>query len=206
MLNIIHEDRDERAEMIRGGNKRDSMMEQVSGYDGALYIGLHAKVGHSHGVANETLIGPAMHAMRMNDVPVGELEMNAAIAAHYDVPVLMGSGDDMLQKEARDVLGNIETAVVKTSIDRWSARCLSMERAHQEITSKAKNAVQRIEHFSPYKITGPVEFEIEWTSTAECSRASLIPGSYMKSPRVIAYQANTLYDAWRGIHACLNLG
>lgn len=206
MLNILYEKLDPRADLIRGGNKKDSMMEQVSGYDGALYIGLHTKVGHSHGVANETLIGPAMHEMRMNDVPVGELEMNAAIAGHYDVPVLMVSGDDMLQKEARDVLGNIETAVVKTAIDRWSARCLSMERAHQEITSKAKNAVQRIEHFSPYKIAGPVEFEIEWTSTAECSRASLIPGSYMKSPRVIAYQANTLYDAWRGIHACLNLG
>src|SRR5699024_5503018 len=74
MLNIIYEDLDERAEIIRGGNKRDSMMEQVAGFDGALYIGLHAKVGHSHGVANETLIGPAMHEMRMNGHPVGELE------------------------------------------------------------------------------------------------------------------------------------
>src|SRR5699024_10282788 len=122
------------------------------------------------------------------------------------VPVLMVSGDDMLQKEARDVLGNIETAVVKTAIDRWSARCLSMERAHQEITSKAKNAVQRIEHFSPYNITGPVEFDIEWTSTAECSSARVIAGSCVKSPGVIAYQAHAVYDAWCGIHACLNLG
>src|SRR5699024_7131124 len=36
MLNIIYEDLDERAEIIRGGNKRDSMMEQVAGFDGAL--------------------------------------------------------------------------------------------------------------------------------------------------------------------------
>src|SRR5699024_6075820 len=86
MLDILYEKLDPRADLIRGANKKDSMMEQVSGYDGALYIGLHAKVGHSHGVANETLIGPAMHEMRMNDVPVGELEMNAAIAGHYDVP------------------------------------------------------------------------------------------------------------------------
>src|SRR5699024_6641646 len=70
MLNILYEKLDPRADLIRGGNKKDSMMEQVSGYDGALYIGLHAKVGHSHGVANETLIGPAMHEMRMNGVPV----------------------------------------------------------------------------------------------------------------------------------------
>src|SRR5690625_3586143 len=46
MLNIIYEDLDSRAEIIRGGNKRDSMMEQVAGFDGSLYIGLKVKVGH----------------------------------------------------------------------------------------------------------------------------------------------------------------
>src|SRR5699024_7364981 len=121
MLNIINEDLDESAEIMRGGNKGDSMMEQVAECDGDLYIGIHAKVGHSHGVANETLIGPAMHEMRMNGHPVGELEMNAAIAGHYGVPVLMVSGDDMLKEEAEEVLGSVETAVVKKSIDRWSA-------------------------------------------------------------------------------------
>src|SRR5699024_10038812 len=83
MLNIIYEDLDARAEVIGGGNKGDCMLEQVVGFDGALSIGLHVKVGHSDGVANETLIGPAMHEKRMNGHPVGELEMNAAIAGHY---------------------------------------------------------------------------------------------------------------------------
>src|SRR5699024_12840651 len=138
IINIIYEDLDERAEIMRGRNKRESMMEQVTGFNGALYIGLHAKVGHSHGVANETLIDPAMHEMRMNGHPVGELEMNAAIAGHYGVPVLMVSGDDMLKEEAEEVLGSVETAVVKKSIDRWSARCLSMPKAHHEIITKAK--------------------------------------------------------------------
>src|SRR5699024_12862443 len=95
MLNIIYEDLDERAEIIRGGNKRDSMMEQVAVFDGALYIGLHAKVGHSHGVANDTLIGLAMHEMRMNGHTVGEMEMNAAIVCYYVMTVLTVSGVDV---------------------------------------------------------------------------------------------------------------
>jgi D-amino peptidase len=206
MLNIIYEELDPRAELIRGGNKRDSMVEGIAGFDGALFIGLHAMVGHSHGVANETLIGPAMHEMRMNGKPIGELGMNAALAGHYHVPVIMVSGDDMLAKEAKAFLGDMESAVVKKAIDRWSARCLSMEKAHALITEKAERAVNRIKTYKPYQVKGPVEFEIEWTSTAECKRANLIPGSYMKSPRVIAYQADNYYDAWRGIHACLNIG
>lgn len=205
-LNIIYEHLDHRVEIIRGKNRRNSMIEQIKGFDGALFIGLHAMVGHSQGVANETLIGPAMHEMRLNEKPIGELELNAALAGYFDVPVLMVSGDDALEHEASGVLGNVETAVVKQAIDRWSARCLSLQDAHKEITEKALRAVTRLKDFSPYLVQGPVEFEIEWTSTAECKRANLVPGSFMKSPRVIAYKGDNIYHAWRGIHACLKLG
>jgi len=206
MLNLIYEDIDQRAEVIRGSNKRMSMVEQVEQFDAALFIGMHAKVGHSDGVANETLIGPAMHEMRMNGKPIGEMELNAAIAGHFGVPVIMTSGDDCLEKEVRATFADMEVAVVKKAIDRWAARCLPHSKALAEIRAKAKKAVQRIQDFPLYEVSGSVEFEIEWTSTAECKRASLIPGSYPKSPRVIAYQGENVYEAWRGIHACLNLG
>lgn len=206
MLNIIYEALDQRAEIIRGSNKRMSMVEQIEQFDGALFIGMHAKVGHSQGVANETLIGPAMHEMRMNEQPIGEMELNAAIAGHFGVPVIMASGDDCLQEEIRGTFTDMEVAVVKKAIDRWSARCLPHSRALEEIRLKSSQAVKRIKDFPLYQIKGPVEFEIEWTSTAECKRASLIPGSYCKSPRIIAYKGADVYEAWRGIHACLNLG
>lgn len=206
MLNIIYEELDPRAEIIRGTNKKLSMVEQIEKSDGALFIGLHAKVGHSHGVANETLVGPEIYEMRMNNKPIGEVELYASIAGYFNVPVIMVSGDDCLAKEAKQVLGNIETAVVKTAIDRWAARCLSLENAHHEIKTKAYRAVERLRDFQPYRTLGQTEFEIEWTSTAACKRASLIPGSYAKSPRIIAYKGNDVYEAWRGIHACLNLG
>ncbi|RST61091.1 hypothetical protein D5F11_003305 [Siminovitchia terrae] len=206
MINIIYEDLDPRAEIIRGSNKKLSMVEQIEGFDGALFIGLHAKVGHSHGVANETMVGPEMYEMRMNGMPVGEVEINAAIAGYFGVPVIMVSGDDCLGKEATESLGEVETAIVKKSIDRWSARCLSLEKAHQEIHTKAFQAVKRLGDFKPYTIEGPVELEIEWTSTAECKKSSLVPGSYVKSPRIVAYKSNDFLEAWRGIYACLNLG
>jgi|SRR5690625_774131 len=206
MLNIIYEQLDERAELIRGSNKSMSMVEQIEHFDGALFIGLHAKVGHSHGVANETLVGPEMNEMRMNGIPIGEVELNAALAGYFDVPVLMVSGDNCLATEAIALFDDIETAVVKWSIDRFAARCLSLKNAHLEIKTKAYQAISRIRDFIPYKIIGTTEFEIEWTSTAECKRASLIPGSYFKSPRIIAYKGDDVLEAWRGIHACLNLG
>lgn len=206
MLNLIYEDLDPRAEIIRGFNKDLCMVEQIDQYDAAFFVGYHAKVGHSHGVANETMFGPEMYETRMNGVPVGELEINAAIAGHYGVPIIMVSGDDWLAKEAKESLGDLETAVVKYSIDRWAARCLSLEKSHQVIRQSAFNAVSRIKEFKPYTIQGPVEIEVEWTSTAEAKKASLVPGSYLKTPRTIAYKGDNIVDAWKGIFACLILG
>src|SRR5699024_4105478 len=40
MLNVIYEELDQRAEIIRGSNKRMSMVEQIEGHDAAFFIGL----------------------------------------------------------------------------------------------------------------------------------------------------------------------
>jgi D-amino peptidase len=205
-LNLIYEELDERAEVILGGNKRLCMMEQVEHFDGVFFIGYHAKVGHSNGIANETMLGYEMYEMRMNGRPVGEMEINAAIAGHFGVPVIMASGDDCMEREAKESFGDIEVAVVKHAIDKWSARCLSSKRSLSLIRERAKRAVERIYDFRPYVVDGPVELEIEWTSTAACKKASLVPGAYMKSPRSIAYQGDNIIEAWQGIYACMNIG
>lgn len=206
MLNLIYEELDPRAEVIRGFNKELCMVEQIDQFDAAFFVGYHAKVGHSHGLANETMFGPEMYETRMNGVPVGELEINAAIAGYYGVPIIMVSGDDCLAREAKESLGDVETAVVKHSIDRWAARCLSLEKSHQLIKEKAFQSVKRFKDFKAYQVQGPVELEVEWTSTAECKKASLVPGSYCKSPRIVAYRGENIVEAWRGIFACLLLG
>lgn len=205
-LNLIYEELDSRAEVILGGNKRLCMVEQVEHFDGMFFVGYHAKVGHSNGVANETMLGFEMYEMRMNGIPVGEMELNAAIAGHFGVPVIMVSGDDCMEREAKASFGEIEAAVVKYAIDKWSARCLSSQRSLALIRDRAERAVQRIGQFRPYIVDGPVELEIEWTSTSACNKASLIPGSYIKSPRTIAYTGQNMVEAWQGIYACLNIG
>ncbi|MCL6453949.1 MAG: M55 family metallopeptidase [Alicyclobacillus sp.] len=206
MTNLLLDELDPRAELIRGGGKDLSMVEGVEGCDAAFFVGYHPKVGYSDGVANETMVGYEMYEMRMNGQVVGELEINAAIAGAYGVPVVMVSGDQFLADEAKRSLGEIETAIVKYAIDRWSARCLPFAKAHETIEAAAYAAVKRVSDLTPYRVTGPVEMEIEWTSTSECKRAALVPGSVRKSPRVVAYTGADILEAWRGIYCCLNLG
>lgn len=208
MTNILIEDLDSRARLISGFHVKPLvMMEGIdSSFDLVFLVGYHAMVGRSTGVINETFWGREMYELRLNGQPIGELTMNAAIAGAFGVPVGLVSGDDALAEEAESVLGEVEIATVKYSIDRWAAECLPPQRTEQIIRESALRAVQRAAAFSPWVVEIPSQFEIEWTSTAEAGAAALVPGSKRLSPRVVAYSSEDYLGAFRGILACLLLG
>jgi D-aminopeptidase len=81
MNNILPEELDPRADLVRGFHKPLCMMHGVDDdIDTVFCVGYHAMVGHSDGVANETMIGREMIEIRLNGRPVGELDINATIA------------------------------------------------------------------------------------------------------------------------------
>jgi D-amino peptidase len=182
------------------------MVEGVQQADLVFFVGYHCRVGSAHGVGNETVLGREMIEIRMNGVPVGESEINASVCAYYGVPVGMVSGDDLYCNEARHVLGDVETAITKYAIGRWTARCLAPERSWANIRQAAKRAVERGGDFKPYQISGPITYEIEWTSTAEAYMAALMPGVEQKNPRTVVVRGDDALTAWKGCFAALLLG
>ncbi len=196
--NIDMELLDPRVNIMRGGNKPLGMVDSVQGFDGAFFIGYHARAGASDGVGNESNWGREIIEVRMNGKPVGEAEVNAAIAGYFDVPVVMASGDDCFCNEIRQTLPNIETAIVKHAINRFSAHCLSLENAHQAIREAACRAVKGIKSHKPYKVSGSIEIDTEFMSTAEASIASVMPGTVRKSHRVVSYTGKDPVDAYKG--------
>jgi D-amino peptidase len=91
-----------------------------------------------------------------------EAGINAAIAGHFGVPVIMISGDDTIVKEATGLLGNIEGAVVKWAISFHSAKTLTPETAYALIREKTKRAIARIKEFKPYKLKEPVTLDVRF--------------------------------------------
>ena len=197
--NIDMELLDPRVDIMRGGNKHLGMVDAINeGFDGAYFIGYHARAGGSDGVGNESNWGREIIEVRMNGKPVGEAEVNAAIAGYFDVPVIMVSGDDCFCNEIRKTLPGVEIAIVKHAINRFSARCLSLDKAHMVIHDAAYKAVRGITSHQPYKVSGPIEIETEFMSTAEASIASVMPGSIRKSHRIVAYTGKDPVDAYKG--------
>ena len=87
---------------------------------------------------------------------------------------------------------------MKRAINRFSAHCLSLEKAHKAIHDAAFRAVGGIKFHQPYKVDGPIEIETEFMSTAEASISSVMPGSIRKNHRVVAYTGKDPVDAYKG--------
>jgi len=206
MVNIDLELMDPRADLIRGGGKHLAMVESIEGFDAAVFIGYHARAGATDGVGNETIFGREVIEVRVNGVPVGEGELNAAVAGHYGVPVVAVSGDDMFCREFKQTFPDVEAAVVKYAINRFAARCIPPERSHKIITEAVARGVSHYQQYQPYPSASSIEIETEFMSTAEANLAALVPGAIRKTPRVVAFKADNPVDAWKALFASQLLG
>ncbi|HWO00400.1 MAG TPA: M55 family metallopeptidase [Blastocatellia bacterium] len=133
-------------------------------FDGAIFIGYHTSTNNTTGVRAHTISSARLADVKLNGVSMPEAGINAAIAGHFNVPVIMISGDDAVVKEVTDLLGPIEGAVVKWAYGFHSARTLTPEAAYDVIREKVTRAIGRIKDLKPYKIKEPVQLDVRFKS------------------------------------------
>jgi D-aminopeptidase len=98
--------------------------------------------------------------------------------------------------------------LTKYALDRWTARLLAPTRSRANIQQAARRAVERARgnEFTPYRLAGPVELSVTFSSTAEALMGALVPGSVRETPRTVSYRADNAVAAWKGFFAVLLLG
>lgn len=148
-------------QIIRSWPRELGMVHGIdASFDGVIFLGYHASTANLNGVRAHTMSSANITGVRLNGMEVPEAGFNAAIAGHFGVPVIMISGDDATVEEARNILGDIEGAVVKWAEGFHSARTLTPAAAVQVIREKTKAAVTRINEFEPFVLQTPVSFDL----------------------------------------------
>jgi D-amino peptidase len=149
--------------LVRSWPRPLGMMQGVDAtFAGAVFIGYHSGTTNPEGVRAHTLSSARIADVKLNGVSVSEAGINAAIAGHFNVPVIMVSGDDVVVKETTALLGNIEGAVVKWASGFHSAKTIMPEASYDLIRNKVRTAVGRIKDFKPHKLTNPVKLEVRF--------------------------------------------
>jgi D-amino peptidase len=88
--------------VVRSWPRPLMMMEGIdSSFDAAIFIGYHSGTTNPDGVRAHTMSSGRLADIRLNGQSVPEGGINAAIAGHFGVPVVMVSGDDAAVAEVR---------------------------------------------------------------------------------------------------------
>ena len=198
--NIIYEELDQRALLNCGAGLPLAIVQGAeTGVNGALFIGFHARYGAPEALLCHTWSG-VVRNLWLNEVLVGETGLCAALCGHFNVPVIMVSGDDKVCAEATELLGELEKAVVKHSLSRLSAVCLPLEAAHGVIYDAAVSAVTRLTKGNipaAYRLSTPIKMLVEVMEPEMMAPLEKVPGTKRLEGTRIAYTAKDMLEAFR---------
>lgn len=203
--NILIEELDPRARLNSGSPSPFSMMQGIDeSFDGVFFVGYHARNGSPYAVLDHTWSSSTVANVWLNDMLTGEYGLNAALAGFHGVPVIMVSGDQTACAQMTELLGDVETAVVKQATGRYAAECLAPQVSQELIYEAACRALERMadgDMTEPFILDPPIRVTVEFFNSVMADKASMIPHTRRDGTRVTfaAQQMDSAYSGFRSM-------
>ncbi|RIK29751.1 MAG: hypothetical protein DCC56_12025 [Anaerolineae bacterium] len=206
--NILVEELDPRARLNTGSPSPLSMMQGIDeSVDGVFFVGYHARNGMQNAILDHTWSSKTVANLWLNEILTGEYGLNAALAGHFGVPVIMVTGDQTACAEVENLLGDMEHAIVKQATGRFAAECLPPQVTQELIFNAAARAVTRLtdgDSPDPFVLDSPIRATVEFFTSDMADRAALMPASSREETRV-SLTGQTMDVVYRGFRALVTL-
>jgi D-amino peptidase len=132
---------DPRAKLVQGATP-GVRFKDFDGSEALILLGYHAMALTTNGVLAHSYSSASIQGMWLNGREVGEIGVDAAIAAEHKVPVVLVSGDDKTVAEAHAWLPQAVVCETKKGTGRQSADLVPVEQARLLIRQKTTEAVR----------------------------------------------------------------
>jgi D-amino peptidase len=203
MDNILIEELDPAARLISGSPKPFGMMQGIGpDVDAVFLVGYHARSGTGAAVHEHTWSG-AIVDVRLNDIAVGELGLNAALAGGFGVPVALVTGDRATTEEARALLGEVLTVATKEGITRTSAECRHPEEVQTDIRAAAREALAR--SGAPLALSAPITLRVSYIRALHAWGAARVPGALRFDGRTVEWRGDDMASVYRAFQLMASL-
>jgi len=189
MRNLLPEELHPACRFISGSDKELGMMQgvELKGIGAVFYTGYHAKAGTPGAPLAHTWTG-FLNDIRFDGRSTGEFGINAAVAGHFGVPVVLVTGDEKAVAQTRDLLGDdVVGVVVKEGYSTFAALHLHPTRAQELIRQGASEAVRRAESAKPWLLPTNCRVEMEMDHQARADQALTIPGVERAGDRAVGF-------------------
>ena len=207
MRNLLLDELPDDVRVVFGNRKPFSMVQQIDGaFGGAFFTGYHGAMGDANATLCHTYTPAVIYDVRMNGVRCSEATLNAALAGHFGVPVLLITGDRVTVESAKAQMPWITGVVVKESIGNYAVDSISPQAAQEAIRSGAAQAVKNAASAKPFRFDPPITMEIDLTRVEQADYVSLIPGFERSGPRQVRFTHEDYPTVFRAFVSAFRLG
>jgi D-amino peptidase len=116
------------------------------------------------------------------------------ISGHFNVPIILVTGDDKVVEETKGYLGNVEGAVVKWALSFEAARTLTPDSAYSLIETSSEKAVRNLKSFKPYKIKAPFTLEITFKNYRPSEMLAFLSMVERPTSHSIRFKTNSIVE------------
>jgi D-amino peptidase len=192
------------ASYISGSHKPLYMMQGLDGsFDAVMFVSYHGSVGAPAGLSH-TYNPRAVIEARLGGAVTGEAGINALVAAHYGVPVVLVTGDRCACEETAALIPGVHAAVVKEPVSRIAAHSLHPSRACALIRETAEKAVAGAAGAAPPPLaSAALEISVRTSDIAEA--ASWVRGVDRTGPRELRIRGEDALATYRSFCAAILL-
>ena len=178
-------------------------------YDAVFFFGYHAMEGTLGGVLAHTMNSAMNQYYKLNGRYIGEVDMDAYIAASHGVPSCLFVGGDIACRQAKRAIPDIVTVETKKEISRNKAQFRDNAELFSDIKAKVKEALSK--EYNLKTLTYPAIMEKSFKRTEDAAKhlerlASLgIKADYIdddilgKDAHTVASKINSIEDFIRSI-------
>lgn len=175
--NLLIDQLPEDVRIVRGFPRPLSMMQGIDAtFGAAIFIGYHASEMTVDAVRGHTFSSAKLLGVTLNGTEVSEGLFNAAIAAHYGVPVVFVSGDRKAVEQVQSGIPGLAGAIVKEGLGYHAAETVTPARGQAMIRDGVRAALSRRNAIKPYSLRTPIDLEVGFKLTLDAERAAYIPG------------------------------
>jgi D-amino peptidase len=187
------------ARLITGHHKPLSMMQGIDedGMGAAIFTGYHGKAGSPNSVLAHSFTG-FVRDIQIDGVSTGEFGVNAALAGHFDVPVVMVAGGDICIAQVQALLGDKVVGVeVKRELGFMAASHVHPDVAVEAIEAGAREAVRLAGDIPPWKMRSGARIDFETAHQEQADLAALTAGTERTGDTTVSFTAT---DALHMMH------
>ncbi len=214
MRNVILDEMPPEARVVVGPARPDNKsLCQLEGLDASFdvlfLVGYHAMAGRELGLLAHTFVGSVVSTFRLNGRPVGEVEVNAAIAGALGVPLGLVVGNSDVADEMACAPDAVFVAT-KSVLGPTAAMCLVPQRTTTLLHEAASEAIRRHRSgaFTPYVSRSPVTMSVTMHRREQASRAMAVAGVMRTDELTIEVSgpdaATVFRVVWKALCTALN--